>query len=70
MNRPTKTVKEKTWKLSSTVQYKTYTTATDMTAKVFFLDFYLLLLFGCFFSRWHRVRAGRGLCSLAAVMLD
>jgi len=51
MNRPTKTVKEKTWKLSSTVQYKTYTTATDMTAKVFFLDFYLLLLFGCFFFR-------------------
>jgi len=48
MNGVTKTVKGKTWKLSFTVQYKIYTTATDMTGKLFFLDFYYLLLFGCF----------------------
>jgi len=48
MNGLTKTIKEKACKLSSTVQYKTYTTATDMTGKLFFLDFYYLLLFGCF----------------------
>jgi len=69
MNGPTKTIKGK---LSSTVQHKNYTIATDTNGrlKLFFLDLYYLLLFGCFFSRWHRVRARRGLCSLAAVMLD
>jgi len=48
MNGPTKTLKEKAWKLGSTVQYKTYTAATDTTGKLFFLNFYYLLLFGCF----------------------
>jgi len=48
MNGSTKTVKEKAWKLSSTLQYKAYTTGTDTTSKLFFLDFYYLLLFGCF----------------------
>jgi len=39
MNGPTKTVREKAWKLSSAVQYQTYTSATDTTGKQFFLDF-------------------------------
>jgi len=39
MNGPTRTVKKRK-KLGYTVQYKTYTTATDTIAKLFFFYFF------------------------------
>ena len=48
---PTKTVKEKAKKLSSTMQYKTYTTATNTTGKLFSKIFIVCRFLAVFFSR-------------------